>query len=47
MVTIRTNPVPVAVSLFTPTEVDLYTPVETTIKTAVPTQTTIEIEDTE
>jgi len=47
VVTIRTNPVPVDVSLFTPTEVDLYTPVETTIKTAVPTQTTIEIEDAE
>jgi hypothetical protein len=35
------------VNLFSPTEVDLYTPVEATIKTAVPTQTTIEIEDTD
>jgi hypothetical protein len=44
---IRTNPVPVALNLFTPTEVNLYTPVETTIKTAVQTQTTIKIEETE
>jgi hypothetical protein len=47
VVTIRTNPVPVAVSLFTLSEVDLYTPVETEIKTGVPTLTTIEVEDTD
>lgn len=44
VVTIRTNPVPVMLSLFTPAEVDFYNPVRTAIKTAVATQTEIAIE---
>ena len=51
VVSIRADPVPVAVSLFTRTEIDLYTPVKTTIAAAVeqtlPTEIGIEDESDE
>ncbi len=45
VVTIRTDPVPVKLSLFPPLEVDLYTPVEEVIKASVQTRTDVEIEN--
>nr|WP_161967356.1 S8 family peptidase [Fimbriiglobus ruber] len=43
LVSIRAEPVRVAVSLFTPTEIDLYSPIQTTILAAIEQEVTTEV----